>query len=153
MIFCLALAGCVSTGNSDLASNDTMAKIKVGETTMQQVADLLGEPGSQRTIEMGGWTREWWWYNYASSVINPLDYILLYGFFFNGLGLYDTRYDVGIFFDHRGIVSGMSRLTTDYDMGRPFTSLQVMSMSVKTTGFPEASKPPVQFEDKAGYQY
>jgi len=152
-VSCLLLAGCVSTGNSDLASDQTMAQIKVGETTKQQVAALLGEPASQRTIEMGGWTREWWSYNHAASVINPLDYIFLYGFFFNGIGLYDTRYDVGVFFDHQGIVSSLSRLKTDYDMGRPFSSKRVASVANKTMGFPEASKAPVRYEDKAEYQY
>jgi hypothetical protein len=149
----LVLAGCVSTGNSDLASDQTMAQIKVGETTRQQVADLLGDPASQRTIEMGGSTREWWSYNYASAVINPLDYIFLYGFFFNGIGLYDTRYDVGVFFDHQGVVSSLSRLRTDYDMGRPFGSRQVLSVAGKTMGFPEANKQPVQFEDKMESRY
>ena len=152
-VLCLLLAGCVSTGNSDLASDETMAQIKVGETTKQGVAALLGEPANQRTIEMGGWTREWWSYDHAVSVINPLDYIFLYGFFFNGIGLHDTRYDVGVFFDHRGVVSSLSRLKTDYDMGRPFSSKRVASTAAKTMGFPEASKVPVRFEDKAEYQF
>jgi len=152
-VSCLLLAGCVSTGNSDLANDQTMAQIKVGETTKQQVAAFLGEPASQRTIEMGGWTREWWSYNHAASVINPLDYIFLYGFFFNGIGLYDTRYDVGVFFDHQGIVSSLSRLKTDYDMGRPFSSKRVASVANKTMGFPEASRAPVRYEDKVEYQY
>jgi hypothetical protein len=146
-------AGCVSTGNSELASDQTMAQIRVGETTKQQVAALLGEPASQRTIEMGGWAREWWSYDHGSSVINVLDYIFLYGFFFNGIGLHDTRYDVGVFFDQRGVVSSLSRLKTDYDMGRPFSSKRVASSATKTMGFPDSSKAPVRFEDKAEYQY
>ena len=153
MALCLLFAGCVSTGNSRLASDETMARIKVGETTKQQVAALLGEPTSQRTIEMGGWAREWWSYDYASSVINPLDYIFLYGFFFNGIGLYDTRDNVGVFFDHRGIVSSISQLKTDYDMGRPFTSKRVASVATKTMGFSESWKAPVRFEDKAEYGF
>jgi hypothetical protein len=150
---CLLLSGCVSTGNSDLASDQTMAHIKVGETTRQQVVDLLGEPDSRMTIEVGGATREWWSYTYASAVINPIDYILLYGLFFNGIGLYDTRYDIGVFFDHRGVVSSLSRLKADYDMGRPFESLQVSSVANKTVGFPEAGKKPIHFEDKMAYRY
>jgi outer membrane protein assembly factor BamE (lipoprotein component of BamABCDE complex) len=149
----LLLAGCVSTGNSDLANDQTIAQIKVGETTKQQVVGLLGDPAAQRTIEMGGWTREWWSYSYSSSTINPLDYLLLYGFFFNGIGLYDTRYDVGVFFDQRGVVSSISRLKTDYDMGRPFTSKQVSSVSNKTIGFPDATKRADQFEDRMEYRY
>jgi len=150
---CWLLAGCAWTGNSDLARNETMEQIRVGETTMKQVASLLGDPESRRTIEMGGWTREWWSYSYATAVINPLDYLLLYGFWFNGIGLYDTRYDVGVFFDQRGIVSTVSRLTTEYDMGRPFTSKQVSSVAHKTIGFSEATKRSVQFEDRMEDRY
>lgn len=150
---CLLLAGCVSTGNSDLASDEAMAHIKVGETTRQQVMSLLGEPDSKMTIEVGGSTREWWSFTYASATINPIDYILLYGLFFNGIGLYDTRYDVGVFFDHRSVVSSLSRMKTDYDMGRPFTSLQVSSVANKTVGFPETAKELVHFEDRMEYRY
>jgi outer membrane protein assembly factor BamE (lipoprotein component of BamABCDE complex) len=150
---CLLLTGCVSTGNSDLASDQTMAHIKVGETTRQQVVSLLGEPDSRMTIEVGGSTREWWSYTYASAMTNPIDYILLYGLFFNGIGLYDTRYDIGVFFDPRGVVSSLSRMKTDYDMGRPFASMQVSSIANKTVGFPEAGKAPVHFEDKMEFRY
>jgi len=152
-LVCLVLAGCVSTGTSDLADDRTMAHIKVGHTTKQQVAQLLGDPASRWTIDMGGWTREWWTYSYASAVINPLDYLFLYGFLFNGLGLYDTRYDLNLFFDHRGVVSSLSKLKTDYDMGRPFTAKQVSSVSTKTLGYPEASIPPVSFQDSMVYRY
>lgn len=81
MLSCLLLSGCVSIGNSDLASDQTMANIQVGETTRQQVMNLLGEPDGQMLIEMGGSTREWWSYTHASAVINPIDFILLYGLF------------------------------------------------------------------------
>jgi len=130
-----------------------MMQIKVGETTKQQVVNLLGDPDRQHAIEVGGATREWWSYSYASATINPIDYILLYGLFFNGIGLYDTRYDVGVFFDHRGVVSSLSRMKTDYDMGRPFSSLQVSSVSQKTVGFPDAAKVPLQFEDRMEFRY
>jgi hypothetical protein len=153
MLSCLLLSGCVSTGNSNLASDQTMANIKVGETTRQQVVNLLGEPDSRMTVEVGGATREWWSYTYASAVINPIDYILLYGLFFNGIGLYDTRYDVGVFFNHQGVVSSLSRMKTDYDMGRPFASLHVSSVANKTVGYFEPAKEPVHYEDKMEYRY
>ena len=149
----LVLAGCVSTGNSNLTSDQTMAHITVGETTRQQVVNLLGEPDSRMTIEVGGSTREWWSYTYASATINPIDYILLYGLFFNGIGLFDTRYDVGVFFDHGGVVSSLSRMRVDYDMGRPFAALQVSSIANKTVGFPEAGKAPLHFKDKMEFRY
>lgn len=150
---CLLLAGCVSLGTSELASDQTMAQIRVGETTKQQVTSLLGEPERRRTTEMGGATREWWAYRYESSVINPLDYLFLYGFFFNGIGFYDTRYDLSLFFDQRGILRSVLRLKTDYEMGRPFTSKQVSSVAHTTIEFPEAAKRPLQFEDRVEYRY
>ena len=104
VLSCLLLSGCVSIGNSDLASDQTMANIQVGETTRQQVLNLLGEPDGQMKIEMGGASREWW--------------------------------------------SCLSRLRTDYDMGRPLASMQVSSVSSKTMGLPEPAKQPVHYEDR-----
>jgi hypothetical protein len=108
---------------------------------------LLGEPDSQLSVEIKGSSREWWSYAYASAVINPIDYLLLYGLFFNGIGTYDTRHDVAVFFDQRGVVTGVSRTKTDYDMGGPFAPLHVSSVSNKTLGFPEPAKQPVHYED------
>jgi outer membrane protein assembly factor BamE (lipoprotein component of BamABCDE complex) len=149
----LWVTGCVSTGNSNLADNQTMAQITVGKTTKQQVASLLGDPSNQRSIEMGGWTREWWGYSYASAKINPLEYLLLYGFLYNGVGLYDTQYDLGVYFDHRGIVSSLSTLKTDYDMGSPFTSPRVSTVAGTMMGFPETAREPVRFEIKMESRY
>jgi outer membrane protein assembly factor BamE (lipoprotein component of BamABCDE complex) len=148
MLLSLVLSACVSTGHSELASDETMAHVQVGETTKQEIMVLLGQPDGQLTTEMTGFTREWWSYSYASAVIDPLDYMLLYGLWFNGIGMYDTRYDVAMVFDHRGVLSSLSRTKTDYDMGRPFASGQVSSVSSKTIGFPEAGKQPMTFEDK-----
>ena len=152
MLLYLMLYGCVSIGNSNLSSDQTMANIQVGQTTRQQVMNLLGEPDSQIVIDVRGSTRESWSYSYASAAINPIDYILLYGLFFNGIGLYDTRYDVGVFFDHGGIVNSLSRVKTDYEMGGPFASLHVSSVSKKTMGFAEPGKQPVHFEDQMEFR-
>ena len=148
MLSCLLLSACVSIGNSDLANDQTMMNIKVGETSRQQVRDLLGEPDNQLMTEVRGSTREWWSYSYSTAVINPMDYIFLYGLWFNGIGLYDTRYDVEVFFDHRGVVSSLSKSKTDYDMGSPITPLHVSSVSNKTVGFSEAAKQSVHYEDR-----
>lgn len=150
---CVLFAGCVSTGNSDLANDQIMAQIKVGATTKQQVISLLGDPDSRRAIDVRGSTREWWSYTYASATINPIDYILLYGLFLNGIGLYDTRYDVGVFFDQQGVVSSLSRMKADYEMGRPFESLSVSSISNRTVGFPETAKEPIHFQDSMEFRY
>lgn len=153
MFLCLLMLSCVSTGNSDLASEETMAKIQVGETTTQQIMDLLGKPDTQIKREMAGSTREWWSYTYASAVINPIDYLLLYGLWFNGIGTYDTEYHVAVSFDHRGVVSSLSRVKTDYDMGRPFESLDVTSVSHKTVNSPQPGSKLIHFEDRMEFRY
>ena len=149
----LWLAGCASTGNSNLADDWTMEQIQVGKTTKQQVVSLLGDPSNQRSIEMGGWTREWWGYHYASAKINPLEYLLLYGFLYNGFGQYDTQYDLGVYFDHRGIVSSLSTMKTDYEMGSPVTSPRVSTVAGTMMAFPETVRDPVRFEIKMESRY
>ena len=147
------LSACVTSGNSKLTDEQIMSSIHVGETTKQQVMNLLGEPEGQLAIDVAGSTREWWSYRYASAVINPIDYLLLYGLFYNGLGLYDSRYDVGVFFDYRGVVTSLSRTKTDYDMGAPFSSLRVSSTSNKTVGFSALAQKTAHFEDSMEYRY
>lgn len=149
----LLLVGCVSIGNSEVASETTIAQIKVGETTKQQVTALLGDPMTRRSTDMAGSTQEWWAYSYSSSTINPLEYIFLYGFFVNGIGLPDTRHDLHLFFDHKHTVRGVSRLTTSYDMGGPLRPLRVTSTAVTTLGYVGRSEGPVQFKDKMEFQY
>jgi hypothetical protein len=149
----LVITGCLSVGNSKLADGAAMQQMKLGETTKQQVANLLGEPATRRVIEMGGEDREWWSYNYATSVINPLDYVFLYGLWVNGIGTPDQRYDLNLFFDHRGVLSTYSHTKADYDLGRPFTTKQILSTSHKTTGWSPPSPRTVEFEDKMDYRY
>ncbi len=52
---------------ASLRESELLANIQVGETTRQQVMNLLGEPDSQLTIEVAGSIREWWSYTYASA--------------------------------------------------------------------------------------
>ncbi len=152
-VLSLLLAGCVSVGNSDLVNEQVMGQIKVGQTTKQQVASLLGEPESQRVSEMSGASKEWWAYSYSSATINPIDYLLLYGLLYNGIGMYDTRYDVKVFFDYRGVVSALTSAKTDYDMGRPFVPGQVATVSKKVLGLSEPVTQPVTFEDRMESRY
>ncbi|MFO0731374.1 MAG: outer membrane protein assembly factor BamE [Nitrospiraceae bacterium] len=149
---CLSLAGCISTGTSKLADEPTMEQIKVGESTKQQVESLLGDPANRQAIEMGGASREWWAYNYSTSVVNPLDYVLLYGLWNNGIGTPDTRHDLSIFFDHRGVVTSLSRTKTDYDFGRPFSEMHLESTADKATSFQQPAQRTVRFQDKE-YRY
>lgn len=149
----LLLAGCIALGNSELANDATMAQIKVGETTKQQVATLLGEPTDQRSTELTGYRREWWHYRYAISTVDPREYLFLFGFLTNGIGLPDTQYDLHVFFDLNDTVTSLSRQTTSYDMGGPFSPLRVTSTAATAVGFAGRPGGPIRFEDKMEFQY
>ena len=51
----------------------------------------------------------------------------------NGIGTFDTEYDLTVAFN-QVVVSSLSRLKTEFGMGRPFMSSQVSSVSSKTMG-------------------
>jgi hypothetical protein len=144
--------GCVSIGNPILADEAILAHIKVGETTKQEVATLLGRPTDQRSIEIGEATREWWSYEYASAGINPLEYIFLYGLWTNGVGMFDTRYDLKLSFNHNNIVNGLSWSTTHYDMGGPLRAMQVVDTADRTIGVAGPAGRTVRFVDKVEYR-
>ena len=148
----LLLAGCISVGNPDVASDSTIARIQVGETSKQQVLALLGQPADQRSIAMVDVKREWWAYRYATAVINPLEYLLLYGFWTNGIGSFDSRYDLNLFFDYRGIVHALSMTTTTYEMGGPMTHVVISSTADQTIGSAGPAGGSVRFVDKVEYR-
>lgn len=148
----LLLAGCVSAGNPHVTNDATLALIRVGETTKSQVLALLGLPEDQRSIEMAQSTKEWWRYTYATAVINPLDYLLLYGFWVNGIGTFDHQYDLSLYFDDKGVVSSLSLLSTSYDLGGPVHQIQVSSsreMAISRAGPTGAT---VRFVDAMEYR-
>ena len=144
----MLLAGCVSVGNERLLDETTVAQIKAGETTKAQVTTLLGEPTYQRSTQVSGYTYEWWSYNVATSTINPLEYILLVGLFFNGLGLPDERRDLHLSISPDGIVTGLHQQVTAYDMGGPFSPLSVTSRTRTSVGLPSQPSDPTQYEGK-----
>lgn len=149
----LLLAGCVSVGTSKLADQATLAQIKVGQTTKAQVEALLGDPLDYRRTEYAGSTREWWAYELASSTINPFEYLFIYGFWTNGVGLFDTRHDLHVFFDANGVVRSFSLQTTSYDMGSPLSALDVTSTAARTMVYGGRTDKPVTFTDKMEYRY
>ena len=149
----LLLAGCVAVGNSSLADQATLAQIKVGQTTRQQVLALLGEPEQARRTAHAGSAVEWWAYEHAASTINPLEYLFLYGFWANGLGLFDTRHDLHVFFDADGIVRSLSLQTTSYDMGSPLRALHVTSTAAHTLAYGGRADKPAAFTDRMEFSY
>jgi outer membrane protein assembly factor BamE (lipoprotein component of BamABCDE complex) len=124
---CCLLAGCLSWGNAKLDDESVLAEIKTGQTTKQEVASLLGEPMEKRTPPAGGRGPEWWSYSYSQSTVNPLEYLLLYGFWVNGVGTPDTRHTLDVFFAPDGTVITLSHMVTNYDLGGPMTPIQVHS--------------------------
>ncbi len=150
---CFLLAGCVSFGDSSLLNEATIAQIKVGQTTKDQVVALLGEPTDRRSAGLSGYTHEWWAYSLSTSTINPLEYLFLVGFFFNGIGLPDTRRDLNLVFSPDGIVTGLFQQTTSYDMGGPLIPLSVTSDSISTVGFPGQPTGPTRYADQLHVQY
>ena len=144
----MLLTGCVSVGNELLLNETTVAQIKAGETTKAQVTALLGEPTYQRSTQISGYTYEWWSYKVSTSTINPLEYILLVGFFFNGIGLPDERRDLHLSINPDGIVTGLHQQVTAYDMGGLFSPLSVTSRTRTSVGLPNQRTGPTQYEGK-----
>jgi hypothetical protein len=151
-LLCALLAGCVAIGNATLADEKAMERITVGETTKADILTVLGPPAERRSIEIGDARRESWSYSYASATINPLEYLLLYGLWTNGIGLFDTRYDLFLSFDYKGVVSGLSLLKTSYDMGSPVKSTSVTGVADNTIGVAGPSGRTVRFVDKVEYR-
>jgi len=151
LILCgLLLAGCISIGDERLADEALVAQIKVG-ATREQVASLLGKPSHVRSSVSMGYTREWWSYKYSSSVVNPLEYFLLYGLFINGVGTPDIQRELDIFYSPEGIVTTLSHVTTSYDLSGPYSTSKVASIT-KIETLPSGFGNPVHFEDRVGYQ-
>ena len=77
---------------------------------------------------------------------------MLYGLWTNGIGLFDTRYDLFLSFDYKGIVSGLSLLKTSYDMGSPVRSTRVTAVADNTIGVAGPTGRTVRFVDKVEYR-
>jgi hypothetical protein len=113
----VVLSGCLSLGNSKLRDDIAVAQIKVGQTTKEEVRAILGPPSERRSTALGSHIYDWWAYTYSTSVINPLDYLLLVGLFVNGIGLPDSRRDFQVFFDPDGRVRTVTDQISSYDFG------------------------------------
>jgi len=149
----LLLAGCVSVGNSSLLDEVMIGRIEVGQTTRAQVLALLGEPTERRSVTLRGSTAEWWAYSYATSVVNPLEYLLLVGLFINGIGLPDTQRELHVFMNADGIVTSIARQMTTYDLGGLFTPIKVSSQTMTTVGLQGRTGRPIQLKGQLQVEY
>jgi len=143
----LGLAGCISMGNERLFNDATLNQIKVGETTKGEVVTLLGEPTYQRQTTMAGHSYEWWGYAGEQSTVNPLEYLLLVGLFFNGIGTPDDRRDLHLFFDPDGVLTHVHQQTTAYENGGVVTPLNVTSQAKTAIGRPGQPGGPTVYQD------
>jgi len=109
-------SGCVSWGNDKLEDQANFERIVAGKTTKAEVESLLGAPMNRRSTSMGPHVYEWWGYSYSTSVVNPLEYLLLIGLFVNGIGTPDTRRDLFVFFDPDGTVRSLTQQTVSYEL-------------------------------------
>lgn len=139
----LLLSGCVSFGNERIVDRTIIEQIHVGQTQQTQVLALLGEPDDRRSLRVSGYEREWWQYRYRASVVNPLAYVMLTGFFVSGIGMPDRDTVFGIFFDSDGIVRSAVHLATDYQTAWPSPQLTVTSTTTTAVWIDR----PVHFED------
>ena len=101
-------------------SPESLAKIKEGETTKQEVIQLLGEPSYKTESDQASMFR----YSHIESEFTPESYIPVVGMF-----IWEQERDsttISIFFNLKGIVSRVSKSTGDIksDLGLIQTSDQ-----------------------------
>ena len=148
----LWLIGCVSMGNNSLRNDSALQQIVVGKSVRSDVHQILGEPRERRSIPLGPVTDkvsyEWWGYSYSRSVINPLDYLLLVGFFVNGIGLPDMQRDVQIFFEPDGTVRSVRDQTTHYDLGVIRENRVASSIKTETLLTPLRRDRAIRYEER-----
>ncbi len=146
--------GCaVSSGTAKLDSSDLPTQLKPGESTKDQVIALLGEPWKRRVVESKGYPHEWWEYEFKASTINPLDYLLLVGFFRNGIGAYDRETVLTIAFDTDGKIASLLYQQSSYDNGG-MTSPTVVKSRAVTDIVPSRLAPrAVHYEDSLEARY
>jgi outer membrane protein assembly factor BamE (lipoprotein component of BamABCDE complex) len=149
----LLLAGCVSLGNEKIADEATVGRVKVGETTREQVLAMLGEPDERRRAELADYSQEWWAYQYEASQFNPLEYLLIVGLFYNGIGTPDSRTELHVFFDQNGVVRSLVRQATVYDMGAPFIPPTLTSRVTTAVPFAGAPGGSVSFQSELDRRY
>jgi outer membrane protein assembly factor BamE (lipoprotein component of BamABCDE complex) len=111
-----SLSGCISWGNDKLEDQANLERIVAGKTTKAEIENVLGPPMNRRSTSMGPHVYEWWAYSYSTSVVNPLEYLLLIGLFVNGIGTPDTRRDLQVFFDPDGTVRSLTQQTVSYEL-------------------------------------
>jgi hypothetical protein len=123
LIVVLSLAGCYSSGNAGVKSQDLVAQIKVGKSTKNDVTLLFGQPNSvtrssfqianQADPKQMVTVVESWGYQHTKSQTDAKSFIP-----FAGMWLGGTDYEVAIVqfgFDGKGIVQ---QVTSSQQKGR-----------------------------------
>ena len=111
LLLCCLLAGCVSTGNANIADPKKVNQIKVGTTTKTEVLQLFGPPGSTLKGIGEDKTKEFeiWNYIYISHESNPISFVPLVGtaMYLSGERGTHKSNNLAVTFDQQGIVRGV----------------------------------------------
>jgi outer membrane protein assembly factor BamE (lipoprotein component of BamABCDE complex) len=102
----MALSGCASFGNKQITNEDTVSKIKIGQSTKSEVKALLGEPTNVCFMDAG---EEDWYYTYTRSTMRPASVIPLIGIFAGGSDM--QTHNLTIRFGKDGIVQKIGKGT------------------------------------------
>jgi outer membrane protein assembly factor BamE (lipoprotein component of BamABCDE complex) len=79
LVIALLLISCASVGKP--IDQEKAAQIKEGQTTKQQVYDLIGSPDRVMTMGMG---ETYWYYSFARVTTKPATFVPVVGIFAGG---------------------------------------------------------------------
>lgn len=99
VMLALALAGCMTVGNRQIANKDVVSRIEASKTTKNEVVALVGQPTRVRFMDSGG---ETWEYEMQKSQIRGATLIPVIGLFAGGANI--QTYSLSILFRPDGIV-------------------------------------------------
>jgi len=103
VIFIL-MSSCASFGNKQVANEEILSKIKVGQSTKNDCKALLGEPFNVMFSDNG---EETWMYMYTRSSVRAASFIPVAGIFAGGA---DTNmHSLTIRFDKDGVVKQIGK--------------------------------------------
>ena len=122
----LVLSGCSSAGDylsgSSYPQNPSfpyavqLSPIHIGETTKNEVRQILGKPQDVQVASLREGTREAWAYPSQGEVINPLQFIPVFGVLALSHEIDAPSFSVS--FSDKGIVQGVTlREIQTYDQG------------------------------------
>lgn len=132
----LLVAGCATVGNPAVKDQAVLDQILVGTSQKADVSRLLGQPTSTSIMNHNGLVQEWWIYSYAKHEANPLMYVPVVGLFVMASGDMGQTESAsfGVYFDRDGLVQGVTRDSSQVNLGGLTTPAIMNSHSQTTIG-------------------